>query len=904
MNVPRTRRGKERRSNAADLKGETSSGVFTGLRQLTELEGLALGTDEVRVRILEAVATSFAPDNCSLMFLDEKKRELELSAAFCPIDGAGRSYGAGEWKGKRFALGEGIVGKAAGSRQTVIVEDVAREVDFVVQEGSPVSLRSLVCIPLAHRGEMLGALNMSHGEPGWFAGLSAEVLALTGDLAAHVLASRAFDSELQEVRERLCSVEATARALLDAPTDGMLLMDRHGVVLAVNESAAQKLGRKAEEFVGKDVFGYLPPDVAARRRELLEQVLGSGKPHQFQETSKGATIDHRVFPIFDAHGEITRVAVFARDVTEQKRAEQRIAMLHNCFLRFGAEPERNINALVGLCGELLGASCALYNRLEGDLLRAVGRWHAPQDFEPVDKAEGHICYDVIREGREDLFLIRNLAETRYAQSDPSVLRYGLQTYLGMAVRLGAQPIGSFCLLYDKDIVPTDTDRWIMEIAAGTIGVEELRAQAEEARQHRVRIEHLVTDISTHFINLATDEIDAAILDALKALGEFAGFDRGYVFQFADERLRVFRTYEWCAEGIQPVAYRAEGWSLDEAAFWATGLLRKHEVFAVSNAAELPAEAGPEKRYMEGLGVQSLVVVPMVYDKQLVGLLGFEAVRASKSWSAEDLGLLRMAAQVLVNALQRKHTDQIIAEQRAKMAAASKMSSLGEMASGVAHEINNPLAVISGAAEQLIEAVTADQVNRDSVARLSARISRNTTRIGRIVRSLRIFSRDDDRDPRIEVSLLDIVAETLELCRARFRAHRIALEVGPIPADLRIECRPTQIAQVLLNLLNNAHDAIENLDEKWVRLDVEDRGGYVELSVTDSGKGLPEAIKDKVLQPFFTTKEVGKGIGLGLSISKGFVEGHGGELRLDPNSPNTRFVVRLPRKASTPIEGAR
>ena len=114
-------------------------------------------------------------------------------------------------------------------------------------------------------------------------------------------------------------------------------------------------------------------------------------------------------------------------------------------------------------------------------------------------------------------------------------------------------------------------------------------------------------------------------------------------------------------------------------------------------------------------------------------------------------------------------------------------------------------------------------------------------------------------------------------------------------DILLECRPTQMAQVLLNLLTNAFDAVEKLEEKWVRIEARDGGETVEFAVVDSGAGLPEGIRDKVLQPFFTTKAVGKGTGLGLSIATGIIESHHGTLDVDTEAPNTRFVIRLPKR---------
>ena len=112
----------------------------------------------------------------------------------------------------------------------------------------------------------------------------------------------------------------------------------------------------------------------------------------------------------------------------------------------------------------------------------------------------------------------------------------------------------------------------------------------------------------------------------------------------------------------------------------------------------------------------------------------------------------------------------------------------------------------------------------------------------------------------------------------------------------MQCRATQISQVLLNLLNNACDAIRDLPEKWIRIGYEESVAGFELSVTDSGTGIDRAILDKLFQPFFTTKGVNVGTGLGLSISKGIAESHGGSLEYDSSCPNTRFILSLPRQA--------
>jgi C4-dicarboxylate-specific signal transduction histidine kinase len=174
------------------------------------------------------------------------------------------------------------------------------------------------------------------------------------------------------------------------------------------------------------------------------------------------------------------------------------------------------------------------------------------------------------------------------------------------------------------------------------------------------------------------------------------------------------------------------------------------------------------------------------------------------------------------------------------------------------------------------------------------IELTTDRIARIVRGLKSLSRNSEHDPVESVVLSRLVAETIDLCEQRFASKDIRLTVSKeCDPGLEVVVRPSQLGQVLLNLLNNAYDAVENLSEKWVNLAYTAQESHCVIRITDSGSGIPSVILEKIMQPFFTTKEVGKGTGLGLSISKKIIEDHGGKFSYDPNSPHTSFVIELP-----------
>ncbi len=234
----------------------------------------------------------------------------------------------------------------------------------------------------------------------------------------------------------------------------------------------------------------------------------------------------------------------------------------------------------------------------------------------------------------------------------------------------------------------------------------------------------------------------------------------------------------------------------------------------------------------------------------------------------------------------------LARERMKGLESSRLASLGEMAAGIAHEINNPLSVIRASAERIAERSAADE----KLAKPANRIISVADRIAKIINGMRTFSRDGRTDPFVEVSVSEIVNDTLEFCQARFLNHGVELRVPPIDNEIKICGRAAQISQILLNLLNNAFDAVKSAaNEGWVGIEVLPAadGQGPELRVLDSGPGVPPELEAKVLQPFFTTNGVGKGTGLGLSISRSIMAEHGGALLLDAKMRPTTFVLRFP-----------
>ncbi|HXP85898.1 MAG TPA: ATP-binding protein [Bryobacteraceae bacterium] len=228
-----------------------------------------------------------------------------------------------------------------------------------------------------------------------------------------------------------------------------------------------------------------------------------------------------------------------------------------------------------------------------------------------------------------------------------------------------------------------------------------------------------------------------------------------------------------------------------------------------------------------------------------------------------------------------------AEMERRLVQADKLSSIGLLAAGVAHEVNTPLAVISTYAQMLAKQISGDVEK----APLLEKIARQTFRASEIVNSLLNFSRTSPTEFAI-VDLNKVARETLTLVEHQLTKGGVRFELALDPALKRIRGNPGKLQQVLLNLFLNARDAMETGGTLSVR--TSDGGGEVRLTVADTGSGIATENLPRIFDPFFTTKGARKGTGLGLSVSYGIVREHSGEIEVESRAGHgTRFVLRFP-----------
>jgi signal transduction histidine kinase/CheY-like chemotaxis protein/PAS domain-containing protein len=408
--------------------------------------------------------------------------------------------------------------------------------------------------------------------------------------------------------------------------------------------------------------------------------------------------------------------------------------------------------------------------------------------------------------------------------------------------------------------------------------------------YRSQLENLLISLSIDLIKVQHEDHNQVTHRVLGQVGQFVGADRAYRFSYDFERETASNTHEWCAEGIQPEIEYLQNGPIDSIPLWVTAH-RAGLPFYIKSVSELP-EGHKLREILEPQGIQSLVTIPLMRENSCIGFIGFDSVRQERHWSDVDVTLLKLLADLLVNADSRFRNEALISEQHAALVNArdhaeglaqeanKANAAKSRFVARVSHEIRTPLHAIIGLTDLVIAEPLPTQVMefvhtiRDSGAVLLD-----------LINDVLDFSRAESNDVVIEIQdfALDDLVMTLDrmfrpMAQKKGLAFKLDVETG-ISTDLRGD--PLRIRQVITNLLSNA---IKFTSKGHVSLAIQhkaDDTNALVFSVTDTGIGIASSDIPKLFDPFFQSRNTNAfnlaGTGLGLTIANTLAGRMGGKI---------------------------
>jgi signal transduction histidine kinase len=441
------------------------------------------------------------------------------------------------------------------------------------------------------------------------------------------------------------------------------------------------------------------------------------------------------------------------------------------------------------------------------------------------------------------------------------------------------------------------------LVAGLLRQRAGRKQAERSLGHRLRFETALSEQAARFSSVSAAEVDGEIERALERIADVLEVDWGSLAEYSPETRQAQNTYRWVARGVPPPPATI---GFDEIP-WVVAQLRRGLLVRFASLEELPGDgAAVDRQTYRALGVRSQVAVPLVVEGAVIGALAFGSVTRERAWPDEFVQRLRLLGETFASTLSRRRAELEGQRLRQDLAHVGRVATMGELAASLAHEINQPLTAILSNAQAARRLLAADRADLAEIGEILADIVEDDKRAGQVINRLRGFLKKGEAEhARLDVG--ELVREVARLVSSDALLRNVAVHLQLEPGLPPVLGDRVQIQQVMLNLLLNGLDAMQGLDALPQsdpgarRLVVQTRrhhGNMLLVEVRDTGPGLIDGERERVFDPFYTTKA--NGLGMGLAIARSIVEAHGG--RLDAgNAPEggAAFSFTLPLDGRAP-----
>ena len=666
-----------------------------------------------------------------------------------------------------------------------------------------------------------------------------------------------------ESSDDVLSVDSLVLAFERAPV-GLAIAYGDGIVLRANPAFAAMLGYSVEEMQGKTIADMNHPEDLAASRANVERML-RGESDAYEMTKRyvqkdGRFIWVRLHVSWLRDRDDGRFLLQLTDITAEKVSQDALAASERRFRQMA---------------EAIDQAFWIYSVDPFRLLYSSPTGERIFGFDPMDHAgdtsKAHQQRMLAAVHPEDLPIFLELMSgvlTAPREHEYRVLRTDGEIRW---VRTRAFPI-------------RDGSGNSYRIAGVT---EDITARKEADRQverfHQLK--QLITNFSAHFVNLSVERIDDAFGAALTALSEVASADLAAIWLFDESRTTL--TLNWYRPRSQLSA------PLDRALDSIRTVKRtlvdlRPTCYAL---AELPEAFADARSALAAAGLRSFIEVPLVSGGTLLGVLGFASTE-DRTWSLEMCSLLGIAAGMFANVIERIRAEEATRSHRDQLAHVLRLKTMGQLASGIAHELNQPLSAILSYARGCARRIEGGNAEMEEIRGALERIGEQAVRAADVIRMLRALVKAESNRTRQDIN--DLLKESLRLVHSdlALAGVEVTLESRTLP---RVQVDAIQIEQVILNLVRNACDALANLDSERKRIDITAalRGSKtVEVSIRDRGPGIEAALSERIFDDFFTSRS--DGLGLGLPISRSIIETHGGHLWLDTNvTPGACFRFTLP-----------
>jgi len=762
------------------------------------------------------------------------------------------------------------------------------------------------------------------------------------EMRHRILELEAAEAEWKREEEKLRESEETMRALLNGPSDSAMLIDTEGIIFVINEVGAKRFGKSVDELLGECVYDLLPPGVTESRRAWDDEVVRSGKPVRFEEEHEGSILDAVVYPVLDAGGKVKQLALFASDITKRKQVEEELweSQQFSSSLLSNApnpilvvNPDTSIRYVNPAMEKLTGFS---YAELIGK--KAPYPWWIEETIEKVSR---NLREAMLKgaQGLEELFQKKN-GERFWGDIDSTPimhhgeLGYYLSNWVDITERKRAEESlkesgERYRVLFENSIEGVFTvdlgghftsANKAMEKLTG-YPLEELVGISYEGFVPPEGIEFLFKEFNNLFrTGEPIDNVAYQIIrkngetrfvegcaDVIKKEGTITGF-QGTLRDIT--KCKQAEEALWESEG----KYRSlTNDVLDSSAVGIFVLDKDFRVVWVNQALERyfglrrDELIGKDKPNLVRERIKYAFEYPEIFSEKVLATYAdntyiekFECHvlpegEREERWLEHfsqpiQSGLYaggRIEHYYNITMHKQMEAERREVEQRAQLA--SRLTTVGEMASGIAHEINNPLTSVIGFAQLLMRKDIPEDIKEEVKI-----INDSAQRVASIVKRLLAFARQ--RKPEhVYADINDIIESTLGMRAYAMETGNIKVITQLDPELPRTMADASQLQQVFLNIIVNAEMEMKlahGRGKLLVRTETADN--ILRISFKDDGPGIAKENLGRILDPFFTTRKVGEGTGLGLSICHGIIAEHNGQLHVKSKlGKGATFIVELP-----------